>query len=108
MKAGEATKLKVGPVMPGAAALAVATSNNPSAVSNRSCPIFEFAFFIFISFIATLLNAAVAECRATHITGANMNFGHEPPEVFRVIGQVVEVGGVEVVRAGRNARGIQN
>src|SRR5215472_2972279 len=94
--------------MPGAAALAVAASNNPRAVSNRSCAIFEFAFFIFVSFIATLLHAAVAECRASHTSRANMNFGHEPAEVFRVIGQVVEVGGVEVVRASRDARGIEN
>src|ERR1041384_4609041 len=37
-----------------------------------------------------------------------MDLGHQPAEILRVVGQVVEVGGIEIVRACRNISGIEN
>src|SRR3979411_2857844 len=78
--------------MPGAAACAVPVNSRASAIitTGNSSDI-EIAFFIFIALIAALL--------------VDMNFGHEPAEIFGVVGKVVEIGGVEVVGPHGNRRG---
>src|ERR1700730_9380082 len=80
--------------MPGAAACAVAVSNN-ARTSKRSSRDMQIVFFIFVALIAALL--------------VDMDFCHEPTEVLRVIGEVVKIGGVEIEHLARGIpRGIQN
>jgi hypothetical protein len=56
MNAACAVSLKVGPVIPGAAACAVAVNNTTSAsITTGSSLDIEIAFFIFVSLIASLL-----------------------------------------------------
>jgi hypothetical protein len=57
------------------------------------------AFFIIIGLIVALLVAGITECAAARYAIADMNFGHEPAEVFGVVGQMVEVGGVQIKHA---------
>src|ERR1700752_1093345 len=82
--------------MPGAAACAVAASSKTIApIGTRSNCVFEIAFFMFIAFIAALL--------------IDMDLGHQPAEVLGVVGEVVEIGGVEKEHlALRVARRVQN
>jgi len=72
--------------MPGAAAYAVAVSNNATAASGAKNRVFEIVVFIFVVLIAALLVG-------------DTNLGHQPAEVLGVVGQVVEIGGVKIVNA---------
>jgi hypothetical protein len=51
--------------------------------------------FMFVALIPALLITGVTECTARY-TVANMNLGHEATEILGVIGQVVEIGGIEM------------
>src|SRR5256884_6596391 len=87
--------------MPGAAAKAVAESENTNTIGARMCATCEIAFFIVISLIAALLVAGVTECVAARDARADMYFSHHPAEIFGVIRQVVEIGGVHIEDAPR-------
>ena len=79
--------------MPGAVAYAAAGSKNAIAnIGARSSRVFEIAFFIFVVLIGSLLALIAALLLDT-------NLSHQPAEVFRVVGQVVEIGGVEIKHA---------
>src|SRR6266568_9081999 len=101
MWAGDATRLKVGPVIPGLAAKTAGVINGVAAITARSSCFIEIFFFMFIGVIAALLVvvARIAKCVPTRDGGADVNFGHEPAEILGVVGQVVEIGRVEVERA---------
>jgi hypothetical protein len=73
MKAAFAVRLKVGPVIPGAAAYAVVAMNNnaTATIGTRSCRVFEIAFFMFVALIVELL--------------IDMDLGHQPAEIFGVV-----------------------
>src|SRR3981189_2856489 len=78
--------------MPGAAACAVPVNSKASAVITTGSSLdIEIAFFIFIALIAALL--------------IDMDFGHEPAEILGVVGQVVELRGIEIVCPRRNRSG---
>src|SRR5882762_6025845 len=78
--------------MPGAAACAVPVNSRASAIVTTGSSLYiEIAFFIFIALIAALL--------------VDMNFGHEPAEIFGVVGKVVEIGGVEIICPHGDRRG---
>src|SRR3954471_16504441 len=99
MYAGEASRLNVGPVIPGLAAKAACVLNSANAATNisNSC-VFEILLFMFIGVIAALLVVTGApKCVTARHGGADMNFGHEAAEVLGVVRQVVEIGGVQVV-----------
>src|ERR1700688_5232881 len=84
MWASCAVKLKVGPVMPGAAAnAAVAVDNVSAAIAHKSSRVFEIAFFIFVVLIAALL--------------IDTDFSHQPAKVLGIVRQMVELRGVEVI-----------
>src|SRR5438270_11513479 len=75
--------------MPGAAACAVAANSTASAIITTGSRLdFEIAFFIFVALIAVPYLI-------------DMNFGHQPTDIFVVVGQVVEVGGEEIEHAAR-------
>src|SRR4029077_9437266 len=128
--AGCAVRLKVGPVMPGAAAYATGARNSvAAATSTRNSCVLNFAFFIFIGLIAALLIAGVSNARVPNVSlwvagvskraaggvrvlrgwvwyrathgRADIDLGHHSAEVFCIVGQVVELGSVEVERAAR-------
>src|SRR5215469_5034662 len=82
--------------MPGVAAYALAVNSNiaTAKVSPKSICVFEIVFFMFIALMAQLL--------------INVDFGHQPTEVLRVVRQMVKVGGVEVVRSCGNTGAIEN
>src|SRR5437773_11061115 len=91
MYAGLATRLKIGPVIPGAAACAVAVNSMATPTSSAAnSRVLLISFFMFLAFMAALLIDA--------------DFGHQTAEVFCVVGQVVKIGGVEVVSARRDWR----
>src|SRR5919108_6051950 len=75
--------------MPGAAACAVDVSSNAST-SKPSNRVFEIMIFLFVAFIAALL--------------IDMDLGHEPAKILSVVGQVVEIRGVEVIDTCRYRR----
>src|SRR5438046_10491397 len=87
--------------MPGAAAKAVAESENTNTIGARMCATCEIAFFIVISLIAALLVAGVTECVAARGARADMYFSHHPAEIFGVIRQVVEIEGGHIEHAPR-------
>src|SRR5467141_2895147 len=100
MNAACAVSLKVGPLMPGAAACAVAVNSKASAsITTGSSLDIEIAFFIFVSLIASLLALIAA------LLISNTDLGHEPAEIFGVVRQVVQVGGIEVEHAARRVAG---
>src|SRR6202051_4126956 len=99
MWASCAVRLKVWPVMPGAAAnAAVAVDNVSAAIAAKSSRVFEIAFFIFVVLIAALL--------------IDTDFSHQPAKVLGIVRQMVELRGIKVEHAaGRILRcipGIQN
>src|ERR1700746_1640154 len=95
MYAGEAVRLKGGPVIPGAAANAVAVRSMAIATTGARNLVFKIMFFMFVALIAALL--------------IDPNFGHQPAEVLGIIRQVIKIGGVEIEDlAGRVTRRIQD
>src|ERR1700758_4594192 len=99
MYSARAVRLKVGPVIPGAAAKAAGASNSAvSTIARNSC-VFEIALFMFISLIAALLIASIPEGVAACDAAANVHFGHQAAKILSVVGQVVEIGGVEIENA---------
>jgi hypothetical protein len=65
--------LKVGPVIPGAAAYAVAVTNKARAMVRRvAIRVMVIAFFMLVALIAALL--------------VNVDFGHQAAEVLRIVG----------------------
>src|SRR5947209_57515 len=90
-----AISLKVGPVIPGAAAFAEGVTNSATAIitAKTSC-VFHIMFFIFVDLIAVLL--------------VNVDFGHQSAEVLRVVRQVVKIGGVEVIGTRWHSSAVQN
>src|SRR5215470_19841363 len=93
-KAGCAVRLKVGPVMPGAAAGAVGASDTIAAIRARISPVLTKRLFMLVGLIVALL--------------VHDNFCHQSAEVLGVIRQMVKVWGVEVVRPRGNTRAIEN
>src|SRR5882762_4996618 len=88
MKLACAVRAKPGPVMPGAAACAVAVSSKVTAIiTTGSSRVIEIAFFVVIALIAALL--------------IDMDLGHQPAKVLSIVRQVVKIGGVEVKDAAR-------
>src|SRR3981081_689274 len=95
MKAGCAVKVKVESAIPGAAACAVAGSNDATAaLAARSSRVFGVAFFIFVALIGSLLALIAALL-------IDADFGHQPTEVLGIVRQVVKIGGVEIEHAAR-------
>src|SRR6516225_4871082 len=93
-KAGWAVRLKVGPVIPGAAAGAVGASDTIAAIRARISPVLTKRLFMLVGLIVALL--------------VHDNFCHQSAEVLGVIRQMVKVWGVEVVRPRGNTRAIEN
>src|SRR4029077_83632 len=91
MYAGPATKSKLGlvvdvvevPLMPGAAAKALIVSIIATATIGARSRVCKIAFFMFVALMAALL--------------IDVNFGHQSAEVLCVVGEVVKIGGIEVV-----------
>jgi hypothetical protein len=75
------------PVIPGAAAKAVAVSNIADAANATRSLVIENIFFMFVALMAALL--------------IDPNFGHQSAEVLGVVRQVVKIGGIEVVHLAR-------
>src|SRR5215470_20026472 len=99
MNAGCAVRLKVGPVIPGAAACAAGVSSSATAtISATSSCVFAIFLFMFVVLMAALL--------------VDPDFGHQAAEVLSIVRQVVKVGGVEVEHASRRIlrriTGVQN
>src|SRR5882762_2523089 len=94
MYAGEAVRLNEVPLMPGAAACAVAASSVAANISAAKSRVMLVSFFMFIALMAALL--------------IDPNFGHQSAKVLRVVRQVIKIGGVEVVGAFWHAGGIEN
>src|ERR1700756_575617 len=91
MYAVAACRLKVVPVMPGAAAKAGTVSSMAATTTARS-RVFKIEFFMLVALMAALL--------LTHTVRdavADMNFGHQSAEVLRVVRKVIEIWGVEVI-----------
>src|SRR5579862_6513032 len=87
--------------MPGAAAKAAGVRSSVIAtVSARSSFVFDVGFCMFIGLIAALLIAGVSKRVAGHAV-ANVDLGHHPAEVLRVVGQHLEIWGVDVESAAR-------
>src|SRR5271165_2438289 len=85
--------------MPGAAAKAAGVKSSVIAtVSARSSCVLDVGFFMFIGLIAALLIAGVSK-RVTGHAVANVDLGHHPAEVLRIIGQHLEIWGVDVESA---------
>src|ERR1700751_2234151 len=83
MKLARAVKLNVGPVIPGAAACAVAVSSKvTTTITIGNDRDVEAVLFEFFARIAALL--------------LDMDLGHEPTKVLGIVRQVVEVRRVEV------------
>src|SRR5215469_6756357 len=91
-----AVKLKVGPVIPGAAPNDTGARNRVTAITSvrNSCDL-NVAFFMFIGLIAALLVAGVSKGAAGSgwlpswdDAAADMDLGHESAEVLSVVGQV--------------------
>src|SRR3954447_21924342 len=100
MYASFAIRSKLGPLIPGAAALAAGAPNSTAAiVSVRTRCIFQILLFMFIGLIAALLIGDV-------------DFGHQSAEVLRVVRQVIKIGRVEIENAAariqRCIAGIEN
>src|SRR5882762_3460393 len=92
MKLGCAVRAKPGPVMPGAAACAVAVSSKVTpTIKIGSSLVIEIALFLFIALIAALL--------------IDMDLGHQPTEVLGIVRQVIKIGGVEIEDAARGVLG---
>src|SRR6516162_8019305 len=92
-----AVRLKVGPVMPGAAAKATGARNSVAAtIRARNSGVWNVAFFIFFGLIAALLIAGVTECAAARDTGADMDFRHQATEVLGVIRKAIQLWGIEI------------
>src|SRR5579864_454205 len=85
MYADEAVRLNVGPVIPGAAANAVAVRSIAIASTGARDLAFKMIFFMFVALIAALL--------------IDPNFGHKSAEVLGVVRQVIKIGGVQVEHA---------
>src|SRR5258706_8679095 len=84
MKFAWAVRPKVVPVMPGAAAWAAAANNKVTATAmNGRNTVTALGALVFQCLIAALLQ--------------NIDFGHQPTEVLGVVGQVIEIGRVQVV-----------
>src|SRR5882762_10199880 len=95
MKLARAVRLNVGPVMPGAAACAAAVSSKTTTtITTGTSRVIEIALFIFIGLMAALL--------------LDDDFSHQPTKVLGIVGQMVKLGGVEVIGARGHAVGIQN
>src|SRR3979409_434756 len=95
MNAACAVSLKLGPVIPGAEACAVAVNSEASAsITTGSSLDIEIAFFMFVSLIASLLALIAALL-------IDMDLGHEPTEIFGVVRQVIQVGGIQIEHAAR-------
>src|SRR6516162_2189126 len=90
--------------MPGAAAKAVAASENTNTIGARIFAICEIAFFIVISLIAALLVAGVAVGVTPGHTVADMHLSHHSTEVFGVVGKVIKGGRVKVKHAARRVQ----
>src|SRR3974390_2218194 len=85
-------RLKVGPVIPGAAACAIPQRNSArAAASTGNSLVDEITDFLLNWFIVALL--------------VDVDFGHEPAEVFCVVRKVIEVRRVEVEHAARGIKG---
>src|SRR5215471_8646018 len=95
-----AVRLKTGvvapPVMPGAAANDAGVSNSVTATISARNRVLNVSFFMFIGLIAALLVAGVPERIATGDAVADMNFRHQTTEILGVVGEVIELGGVEI------------
>src|SRR3974377_1847756 len=100
--AGCAVRLNVGPVMPGAAANATCAKNSVAATASarRSC-VSNVAFFMFFGLIAALLIAGITERTAASDAIADVDLGHHSAEVLCIVGQVVQLGSVDIERAAR-------
>ena len=88
MNAACAVRLKVGPVIPGAAAFAEGVTKRATAtVTAKTSCVFHIMLFMFVALMAALL--------------IDPNFGHQSAEVLGVVRQVVKIGGIEVVHLAR-------
>src|SRR5579864_8301520 len=108
-----AVRLKTGalapPVMPADAANDTGARNSVAAIiSARNSCVLNVAFFIFFGLIAALLVAGVSKRAAGSCCHprwddavADVNLGHHSTEIFGIVGQVVELGSVDVERAAR-------
>src|ERR1700756_1036651 len=87
MYSARAVRLKGGPVIPGAAAKAAGASNSAVSTAARSSCVCEIAFFMFITLIAALL--------------IDPDFRHKSAEILGIVGQMIEIRGVEVIHVTR-------
>src|SRR3954453_8449644 len=93
--AGAADNANVGPVMPGAAARAVAVSDATAISMGRSRLVFNNRFLI-LGFIVALLEGAGFGC-GIH-SAADVDLGHQSTEILRIVSQVIKIRRVQVER----------
>src|SRR3977135_1192988 len=94
------------PTMPGAAACAALTSSETAAIvaPRRSC---RTKVFVFMARISALLLEACFGRRIDRI--ADVDLGHQTAKVLCVVGQMIEIGCVQIeLLARRIARGVQD
>src|SRR6266576_6634465 len=105
MYAAAASRANDGPVMPGAAACAALASSETAAIAatRRIC---RTKVFVFMARSSALLLEACFGRRIDR--SADVDLGHQPAEVLGVVGQMIEIGRVQIeFLARRIARSVQ-